>query len=115
MAEATDLDLDPMFVTVGEHEVDQCGVNSRITVEVNGSDVFSCAVRQLASPDKAIRGPIYMTTESCWSGYSEFTITSEWSEIVVTIPEQRWQRRWETVGTFLTELATANGDMGAHY
>lgn len=49
-----------------------------------------------------------MTTRRHWSGYSDMTITNQWSEIILTVPAWNWEREWPSLGDFLRALAEAN-------
>lgn len=43
-----------------------------------------------------------------WSGYSEYTVTNQWSEIVLTVPQWNTEREWPSLGDFLRAMADAN-------
>jgi hypothetical protein len=51
---------------------------------------------------------ILMTTREHWSGYSDMTITNQWSEIILTVPDWNTEREWPSLGDFLRAMADAN-------
>lgn len=55
---------------------------------------------------------ILITTRSHWSGYSEYTITQTWDEIVITIPSIRAEFEWHSVSKFLKAVAESCTDRG---
>ena len=61
----------------------------------------------------AVRGPLLVTTEGWWSGYSEFTITYTWSTVVVSAPRIHWERRWPSVADLFRDLASASEEAAA--
>lgn len=50
--------------------------------------------------------PLYLVTEGKWSGYSEFTITSQWDEVHVHYGDV--DLHWNSMGEFISALAEAN-------
>lgn len=82
------------------------------TVEVAAGSTFGEAVRQLVlkSTDRAewTMRQLLMTTRDHWSGYSEYTITNTWSEIILTVPAWNWEQEWPSLGDFLRAMADAN-------
>lgn len=90
-----------------------------VTVAVDRNDgIFGEAVYALMgqrhSPESRYSyprpGAVLMTTEKKWSGYSEFTITSMWSEIVLTAPEWNLEERWESIPEFFKALAAVDSE-----
>jgi hypothetical protein len=51
------------------------------------------------------KGPILMTLEHRWSGYSEYTVTNVWTGIVITAPDEGKEWEFEDLGTFLRTIA----------
>jgi hypothetical protein len=51
------------------------------------------------------KSPMLMHVHHCWSGYSEYTITSTWDEI--TIEWGDWKYRWDGMATFFRQLEEA--------
>lgn len=47
---------------------------------------------------------ILLTTEECWSGWSDQTISNEWTSIVVTVPDAHFEHRWDTLPEFLRDM-----------
>lgn len=58
-----------------------------------------------ARPNKVL-----MTTERRWSGYSEYTITSTWTEVILTAPDWNMAHRWESLPAFFKALGEASDD-----
>jgi hypothetical protein len=86
-------------------------VNGFVTEEVKRGSTFGDAVAQLAikATGRQYGNPnVLMTTRSHWSGYSEYTVTNTWSEIILTVPEWNWEQEWTSLGDFLRALADAN-------
>lgn len=50
--------------------------------------------------------PMYLVTEGRWSGYSEYTITSTWTEVHVHYGEV--DLHFDDMGEFMRRLADAN-------
>lgn len=50
--------------------------------------------------------PMYLVTEGRWSGYSEYTITSTWTEVHVHHGEV--DLHFDDMGEFMRRLAAAN-------
>lgn len=50
--------------------------------------------------------PMYLVTEERWSGYSEYTITSTWTEVHVHYGEV--DLHFDDMGEFIRRLADAN-------
>lgn len=81
------------------------------TVQVNREDTFGLAVRNLLLRETGREygyPEILMTTRDHWSGFSEFTITNQWSEIILTVVEWNLEREWPSLGDFLRAMAEAN-------
>lgn len=49
---------------------------------------------------------LYLVTEGRWTGYSSYTITSEWDEVHVHWGE--YDLHYDSMGAFLADLAQAN-------
>lgn len=88
-------------------------VTGFITVAVGMTSTFDEAVRNLVRRETG-RGeyvrvpPVLMTTRAHWSGYSEYTITNTWSEIILTVVDWNWEHEWPSLGDFLRAMAEAN-------
>jgi hypothetical protein len=88
------------------------GADRIITVEEPHGTVLHSALMKLISQatDRSpytIVGPILVTTEGWWSGYSEYTVTDVWATVVVTAPAIGWEKRWESAAVLFRELAKA--------
>ncbi|BBY34929.1 hypothetical protein BST33_00150 [Mycolicibacter minnesotensis] len=60
-------------------------------------------------PWTSIPGKPSFTVYGCWSGCSEYTITSEWDEIEVVWGKHR--RVWDSMSQFFSDLADAHQDV----
>src|SRR3954462_11392180 len=74
-------------------------IREKSTELVEREGLFGWAVLVLVKTEtgknEGVRIPdILMTTEEHWDGMSEFTITNEWSQIVLTVPEWNWEKEW---------------------
>lgn len=101
----------PADVDYGDYDQDGGCVSGFVTVEVGKSGTFEDAVRRLVlkETDRTYGNPdVLMTTRAHWSGYSEYTITNTWSEIILTVPAWNWEREWPSLGEFLRAVAEAN-------
>lgn len=80
------------------------------TERVDNSGTFGEAVYRLAQQctRRNTIDQLLMTTRQNWSGYSEYTITNTWSEIVLTAPRLGWEQEWPSLGAFLGALMEAN-------
>lgn len=103
------------FITEGSAGFDGDGLFGYVTREAQRGDAFGNAVYNLAiqrynqqQGPNAFWGPIpdklFMTTEECWSGYSEYTVTSTWSAIVISVPEWDFEFSFPKVSEFLQAL-----------
>ena len=102
---------EPADVDYGDYSPEGEAINGFVTKPVSTDDTFGEAVRQLVlqATDRTYGLPsILMTTRSHWSGYSEYTVTNQWSEIILTVPDWNWEREWPSLGEFLRALAEAN-------
>ena len=82
-----------------------------VTEAVEGRSTFGHAVVALVLKETGRdygTPSVLMTTREHWSGYSEYTITNTWSEIILTVPEWNWEREWPSLGDFLRAMAEAN-------
>lgn len=80
-------------------------------VPKDGDPLFADAIRALVlkETNRTYGFPdVLMTTRAHWSGYSEYTITNQWSEIILTVVAWNWEREWPSLGDFLRALADAN-------
>jgi hypothetical protein len=85
------------------------------TVEVTGTDIFAIALRAWIRKTVGTRAyralpKILMTTEACWSGYSEYTVTSNWTEVVITVPTMRFERHFDSIPEFFAALSQVERD-----
>ena len=104
------------YTKAGEVDYDYADPDGRrmfgaVTAEVKRGDVFGEAVKELVLKEtgRDYGNPdVLMTTEAHWSGYSEYTITNTWSQIVLTVPAWNWEREWPSLGDFLRAMADAN-------
>ena len=95
----------------GCYDPDGEAVHGFVTERVDPLTTFGHAVVQLVLEvtGRTYGNPeVLMTTRDHWSGYSECTITNEWSEIVLTVPEWNFEREWPSLGEFLRAMADAN-------
>ena len=108
---------EPAEIDYGDYGPDDDGSSYRqifgaVTKAVDlGDGAFGEALMALIlkETDRTHLGPrqVLMTTEACWSGYSEYTITSTWSEVVLGVVDWNWEKRWESLPEFLKALAEA--------
>lgn len=87
------------------------GLSDVTTAVVDLGTIFGQAVltlvhKEIVKPDSF--PVILITTEDHWSGYSEYTVTNTWQEIVLSIPAWDWEKEWPSLGDFLRALADAN-------
>ena len=96
---------------LSQYDPDGNCVDGFVTERVERKGTFGEAVvrlvlketgREYGNPD------VLMTTRSHWSGYSEYTVTNTWSEIILTAPAWNWEREWPSLGDFLRAMAEAN-------
>jgi hypothetical protein len=102
-------------VDYGDYDPEGGCVSGFVTEEVNRRSTFGEAVVRLVlrETNRTYGHPnVLMTTRSHWSGYSEYTVTSTWSEIILTVPEWNWEREWPSLGEFLRAMAEANPEAG---
>lgn len=87
-------------------------VDGFVTEALDVTTTFGSAVMRLVlaatNRDYGYPKSVLMTTRSHWSGYSEFTVTNQWSEIILTVPEWNFEREWPSLGDFLRAMADAN-------
>lgn len=105
----------PAEVDYGDYDEEGECVSGFVTKPVGKSGTFERAVHELVlrETDRTYGNPsILMTTREHWSGYSEYTVTSTWSEIILTVPEWNWEREWSSLGDFFRALAEANPEAG---
>jgi len=99
-------------VDYGDYDPDGNCVNGFVTAEVDRNTTFGEAVAQLILKETGRTygnpKPILMTTRSHWSGYSEYTVTNQWSEIILTVPDWNFEREWASLGDFLRAMGEAN-------
>lgn len=103
--EPASVDYDDYYSPEGE------AVYGFVTEQVDTATTFGEAVLKLvlSSTDRTYGMPsILMTTRAHWSGYSEYTITNQWSEIALTVVDWNYEREWPSLGDFLRALADAN-------
>jgi hypothetical protein len=96
-----------------QYDPDNNAVDGFVTEAVNRASTFGEAVTQLVlkSTNRQYGNPnVLMTTRRHWSGYSEYTVTNQWSEIILTVPEWNWEHEWPSLGDFLRAMADANPD-----
>lgn len=108
-------------VDYGDYDPDGDCINGFITQKVNPRSTFGEAVFNLirvtitttmAIPAFNPRGDVLLTTRHHWSGYSEYTVTNVWSEIILTVPASNWEHEWPSLGDFLRDMADANPAKG---
>lgn len=108
----------PQFTRVDETEKDDSdGVGGIcVTTEVDMTSLFGRAVLAYCNGQQ-VNGtnrdpePIYLlTTDPCWSGYSEYTITDTWDELWLTVmhPDGHgFERHFDGISQFFAALGTA--------
>ena len=87
------------------------GLTGYVTEPVISTTPFGEAIYVLLgkeAPMLRMGQTVLITVQECWSGYSEYSITSTWSEVYLTIPELDWERNWPSMGHFLRALSDAN-------
>lgn len=87
------------------------GIHGWVTDKVVGGTPFGDAIRRLVANETENdwwTGDILITVREHWSGYSEYTITNEWSEVILTAPHIQWEQEWPSMGDFLRAVADAN-------
>ena len=97
-------------------------INSATTTEidvVNGGvfgEAVAALVRREADRDEwvTIPKPVLMTAEACWSGYSEYTITNQWTEVVIGVPAWNMERHYDSMPAFFAALGEATADKAPH-
>lgn len=102
---------EPGEVDYGDFDPEGNCVNGFTTVEVDQNTTFGEAVMKLLLVETNRtygRTRVLMTTRRHWSGYSEFTVTNQWSEIILTAPDWNTEREWPSLGDFLRAMADAN-------
>lgn len=101
---------EPATVYYGDFDPDGNCVNEFVTEEVNKDSTFGGAILKLVRAEIGEIGypDVLMTTRQHWSGHSEYTITNQWSEIILTVPACNWEKEWSSLGDFLRALADAN-------
>lgn len=96
----------------GAYDPDGQCVNGFVTEVVDQGTTFGLAaanlVGKLAGKKYERIPPLLMTTRDHWSGYSEYTVTNLWSEIILTVPAWEWEKEWPSLGDFLRAMADAN-------
>lgn len=103
----------PDSVDYGDYSPEGECINGFETQPVPSGDTFGEAVRQLVLKETGwthigAAHEVLMTTRAHWSGYSEYTVTNQWSEIILTVPARNWEREWPSLGDFLRAAAEAN-------
>lgn len=96
---------------LSDYDPDGNCINGFTTEAVPSSGTFGEAIRALVlkETDRTFGFPdVLMTTRRHWSGYSEYTVTNQWSEIILTVVDWNWEREWPSLGDFLRALADAN-------
>jgi hypothetical protein len=86
-------------------------VDGFVTKAVDRGDTFGEAVHRLVLRETGRQygnTEILMTVRRHWSGYSEYTVTNTWSEIILTAPAWNWEHEWLSLGDFLRAMAEAN-------
>lgn len=101
---------EPATVDYGDYDPEGNCVNGFVTEAVAKEGTFGEAILVLVRAESGNHGypDVLMTTRAHWSGYSEYTITNQWSEIILTVPAWNWEREWPSLGDFLRALADAN-------
>jgi hypothetical protein len=104
-------------VDYGYYDPDGDTVFGFVTEPVGRGTTFGEAVARLVLSENGRSeydrvGTVLMTTRKHWSGYSEYTIMDEWSEIILTVPELEWEKEWPSLGDFLRAMAEANPEAG---
>lgn len=99
--------------TDGYYDGEGQPISGFVTVAVNRTGTFDEAVRALVRKETGRSEyvavpPVLMTTRDHWSGYSEYTITNTWSEIILTVVDWNWEHEWPSLGDFLRAMADAN-------
>lgn len=110
---ATDLKYaSPAEVDYGDYSPTGECINGYVTRPVELDGVFGLALGNLIRKELGRSyiggGQILMTTTDCWSGYSEYTITNQWSEITITMPAINFEKTWVSMGDFFRAVADAN-------
>jgi len=100
------------YAIVGATDLDDELGNEAVTNIVARGETFGEAVALFVlvdteRPTWTNVPEILMTTEPHWSGYSEYTITSEWSEVYITVPAWNFERHFESVADLFAALAKA--------
>lgn len=101
----------PQEVDYGDYDPEGNSVNGFVTEALGPTGLFNEAVHKLVLKETNRtygRTPVLMTVRAHWSGYSEFTVTNQWSEVILTAPDWNWEREWPSLGDFLRDLAEAN-------
>jgi hypothetical protein len=78
----------------GYYDPEGEAIHGFVTERIDPRTTFGEAVVKLVLKvtDRTYGNPeVLMTTRDHWSGYSEYTITNEWSEIVLTVPEWNFE------------------------
>lgn len=88
-----------------------------VTTAVTPDGVFGNAVYDLmckATGRTEYQRPksVLMTTEDRWSGYSEYAVTSTWTEVIITVPEWNTARRFDSLPAFFKALGDGTTDRG---
>lgn len=102
---------EPAEVDYGDYDPAGGCVNGFVTQALGREDTFDRAVQRLVlkETDRTYGNPdVLMTVREHWSGYSEYTVTNQWSEIILTVPAWNWEREWPSLGDFLRAVADAN-------
>lgn len=103
---------EPADVDYGDYSPSGECVNGYVTKPVEPNDAFGRALDALIRKETGRSyigsGRILMTTTECWSGYSEYTITNQWSEITITMPSIAFEKSWTSMGDFFRAVADAN-------
>lgn len=98
-------------VDCGDYDSEGNLVNGFTTEAVDANTTFGDAVRRLVLQitNRTFGSPeVLMTTRNHWSGYSEYTVTNTWSEIILTVVGWNWEHEWPSLGDFLRAVAEAN-------
>jgi len=101
---------EPAVVDYGDYSPEGESISGFVTESVAKDGTFGQAILQLVRAESGNHGypDVLMTTREHWSGYSEYTVTNQWSEIILTVPAWNWEKEWPSLGDFLRAVAEAN-------